>query len=184
MRIYFTGAQSTGKTTLARVIAKTYSLTLISEVVRSIKARWEDSLDSIRVDLEASTRFQQEIMDSQLARETSMVSFVSDRCLDFVAYSAFHTTIAADQFHSERFKLYLNSLRHTDSIVFFVRPHQELLTPDNDRPTLDLRWDEVCRIDGAILMLLELSRVPYIPISCLPMKDRVNLCKSYIDIKK
>jgi hypothetical protein len=57
-------------------------------------------------------------------------------------------------------------------IVFFLRPHRELLKEDGVRAGVD--WEEVLRIDGMVKMMLEMFAVPYIPISCLSMQERTR----------
>lgn len=56
IRIYFVGAHSTGKTTLARWVRDQYGLPMISEVARGVLAEMEEQLDRLRSRLEVVDR--------------------------------------------------------------------------------------------------------------------------------
>jgi hypothetical protein len=58
-------------------------------------------------------------------------------------------------------------------LVFFLRPHKELVQADGVRAGLE--WEEVVRIDGMVKLLLEMFDVPYIPVASLSMQERVRL---------
>src|SRR2546423_5384220 len=60
LRIYIAGAHSTGKTTLARWIARTYKLPLETEAAPAALAHLEIPLETLRVDLERVKTFQKE----------------------------------------------------------------------------------------------------------------------------
>ena len=57
-------------------------------------------------------------------------------------------------------------------IVFFVRPHQDLLKEDGVRA--GVTWESVLRIDGMIKLMLEQSRIPYLPIESASMQERAR----------
>jgi hypothetical protein len=86
--------------------------------------------------------------------------FVSDRAFDNLAYAAEHTLVLADLITGETFKSYAEWV--AQGIVFYLRPHQELLKDDGVRA--GLTWDSVLRIDGMIKLMLEQFRIPYLPI--------------------
>lgn len=65
-------------------------------------------------------------------------------------------------------------------IVFFVRPHRELVVADGVRAGLE--WEEVVRIDGMVKLLLEVFAVPYIPVESLSMQERVRLMERVLDL--
>ena len=56
--------------------------------------------------------------------------------------------------------------------VFFLRPHQSLLKEDGVRAGVS--WESVLRIDGMIKLLLEVHRVPYLPVESVSMQERVR----------
>jgi hypothetical protein len=39
----------------------------------------------------------------------------------------------------------------------------------------DTGWDEVVRIDGMVELMLEMFAVPYVPMACLSLQERVRL---------
>ena len=65
-------------------------------------------------------------------------------------------------------------------LVFFLRPHRELLASDGVREEPD--WEEVLRIDGMVKLMLESFDVPYIPVASLSMQERVRLLQRVLDL--
>jgi len=172
VRIYFVGAHSTGKTTLARWVRDHYGLPMISEVARGVLAEMEEQLDRLRSRLEVVDRYQTEVFARQIAAEAAQSgAFVSDRAFCNLAYAAQHATVLGRLAGDPRLERYMQSVR--TGLVFFIRPHRELLRDDGVRA--GVQWDEVVRIDGMVKLMLELFRIPYIPIDCLPMQERVRL---------
>jgi len=45
-----------------------------------------------------------------------------------------------------------------------------------------VEWEEVVRIDGMVKLLLELFRIPYIPVASLAMQERVRLVERVLDL--
>ena len=171
-RIYLVGAHSTGKTTLARWVRDRYGLPMISEVARGVLAEMEDQLDNIRSDLDIVDDYQRQVFDRQiLAEQEQDGDFVSDRAFCNLAYAAHHATILSDLAIDPRLRDYMDSVR--GGLVFFLRPHRELLREDGVRAGCE--WEEVIRIDGMVKLMLEMFGVPYIPVDCLPMQERVRL---------
>jgi len=171
MPIYLVGAHSTGKTTLARWVRDAFGLPMISEVARGVLAEMEAQLDSIRSNLGVVDRYQREVFLRQLAAETELQgSFVSDRSFCNLAYAAHHSTILPELIHDSGLIEYMRGVRK--GLVFFVRPHRELLADDGVRE--DANWEEVVRIDGMVKLLLEWFAVPYIPVASLSMQERVR----------
>ncbi|MCY3003650.1 MAG: AAA family ATPase [Planctomycetota bacterium] len=172
LRIYFVGAHSTGKTTLARWVRDTYGLPMISEVARGVLAEMEEQLDSMRSRLEVVDRYQAEVFERQITAEAGHVgSFVSDRAFCNLAYAAHHARVLNKLATDPRLAAYMESVK--DGLVFFLRPHRELLAEDGVRA--GVAWEEVLRIDGMVKLMLELFGIPYIPVDCLPMQERVRL---------
>src|SRR5580693_3031844 len=92
LRIYIAGAHSTGKTTLARWIARNYNLPLVTEVARAVLAELEIPLETLRVDLDRTKTFQKEVFRRQFEMERRAGNrFVSDRTFDNLAYACHHT---------------------------------------------------------------------------------------------
>ncbi|MFT5689752.1 MAG: putative ATPase [Planctomycetota bacterium] len=178
-RIYLVGAHSTGKTTLARWIRDTYGIPMISEVARGVLAEMEAQLDSMRSDVNLVNRYQMMVFERQLEAENDQDgSFVSDRAFCNLAYAAQHATILPQVFADKRLGTYMDSVR--EGIVFFLRPHRELLAADGVRERTD--WEEVLRIDGMVKLLLEMFDVPYVPMASLPMQERVRLIERVLHL--
>lgn len=178
-RIYLVGAHSTGKTTLARWVRDTFGLPMISEVARGVLAEMEAKLDALRSDVGLVDRYQKEVYLRQLEAEERMEGgFVSDRAFCNLAYAAHHSTILSQIAGDPRLAMYMDSVRR--GIVFFVRPHRELLSEDGVRASVE--WDDVVRIDGMVKLLLEMFAVPYIPLESLSMQERVRAIQRVLDL--
>lgn len=177
LRVYIAGAHSTGKTTLARWIARTYKLPLVMEVARAVLAELELPLETLRVDLDRTKTFQKEVFRRQAEMERLAGNrFVSDRTFDNLAYACHHTLglseIARD------LNEYSARLNTTGSLVFFVRPHRDLLKEDGVRASVS--WEEILRIDGMVKLLLELHDVDYITIDTLNMAERARTVRGVL----
>ncbi len=172
IRIYFVGAHSTGKTTLARWVRDSYGLPMISEVARGVLAEMEEQLDGMRSRLDVVDRYQTEVFHRQIAAEAAHTGcFVSDRAFCNLAYAAQHATVLAGLASDARLERYMSSVK--SGLVFFLRPHPELLREDGVRA--GVQWEEVVRIDGMVKLMLEMFGIPYIPVDCLSMQERVRL---------
>lgn len=172
LRIYLVGAHATGKTTLARWIRDRYGVPMISEVARSVLAEMEAQLDALRSNVDLVDRYQREVFVRQIEAERTHVGpFVSDRAFCNLAYAAHHATILGGIAGDPRLSEYMDSVR--GGLVFFLRPHRELIVADGVRAGLD--WEDVVRIDGMVKLMLEMFSVPYIPIASLSMQERVRL---------
>ncbi|MDP6538418.1 MAG: ATP-binding protein [Planctomycetota bacterium] len=178
-RIYLVGAHSTGKTTLARWVRDRYGIPMIAEVARGVLAEMEARLDSLRTDLELVNHYQAQVYERQIAAESAQEGpFVSDRAFCNLAYAAHHGTILAEVFRDPRLERYMNSVRR--GLVFFLRPHRELLADDGVRAGVE--WEEVVRIDGMVKVFLEMFDVPYIPVESLSMQERTRLLTRVLDL--
>lgn len=174
VRIYLVGAHATGKTTLARWIRDHYGLPMISEVARGVLSEMEARLDSLRTDVELVSHYQAQVFERQIEAEAAHAgSFVSDRAFCNLAYAAHHSTMLAEVFGDPRLERYMSSVRR--GVVFFLRPHKELLVDDGVRA--GVQWEEVLRIDGMVKLMLEMFSVPYIPVASLAMQERTRLCE-------
>lgn len=178
-RIYMVGAHATGKTTLARWVRDHYGVPMIAEVARGVLAEMEARLDTLRTDIELVNRYQREVFLRQIDAEQKVDgTFVSDRAFCNLAYAAHHSTILGEVFRDRRLADYMGWVR--TGVVFFLRPHRELVVADGVRAGLE--WEEVVRIDGMVKLMLEVFDVPYIPVQSLSMQERVRLVQRVLDL--
>jgi nicotinamide riboside kinase len=178
-RIYFVGAHSTGKTTMARWVRDRFGLPMIAEVARGVLSEMEAQLDSLRSNVDLVNHYQSEVYLRQISSEMQQEgSFVSDRAFCNLAYAAHHATILGQIAKDERLKTYMQSL--TGGIVFYLRPHRELLCDDGVRAGVS--WEEVLRIDGMVKFMLEFFEVPYIPVESLSMQERTRLIDRVLEL--
>lgn len=179
MRVYFVGAHSVGKTTLARQVSKKYNLPLITEVARSILSKNETSLNSLRTDINLVNEYQDAVFRRQIEEESKFEdNFVSDRCFDFLAYAGQHTTILKEIIESDEMKKYIKSLMKKDSFIFFVRPSK--VTMKNDGVREDVNWDGIITIDAMIKFVLEMFKIRYYQINFDNMQERLRLIEAVL----
>jgi nicotinamide riboside kinase len=179
LRIYLVGAHATGKTTLARWIRDRYGLPMISEVARGVLAEMEEKLDSLRSNIALVDDYQRQVFERQIEAEAQHAGgFVSDRAFCNLAYACHHSTILGTIAGDPKLRSYMKSVR--EGLVFFLRPHRELVVSDGVRAGVD--WEEVVRIDGMVKLLLEMFDVPYIPVASLSMQERVRLMERVLSL--
>ncbi len=179
IRIYLVGSHATGKTTLARWVRDRYGVPMIAEVARGVLAEMEAQLDRLRADVDLVNRYQAEVFARQIEAERQVTGpFVSDRAFCNLAYAAHHSTILGEVFRDPRLRDYMEWVR--GGLVFFLRPHQELVVEDGVRA--GLQWEEVVRIDGMVKLMLEMFAVPYVPVESLAMQERVRLMERVLDL--
>src|SRR5271157_5211573 len=122
MRVYFIGAHSTGKTTMARYVSKQTGLPLLPEVARMVLAERELAMDTLRSDLDTVDSFQREIFARQFEIEANHESFVSDRSFDNLAYAAQHARVLQVILQEKSLQDYINRMRNPDVVLFDIRP--------------------------------------------------------------
>jgi len=177
LRLYIVGAHSTGKTSLARWISKTFGLPIVTEVARAVLAEKEIPLDVLRTDIEKTAEFQAEVFRRQKGAEDAAGSrFVSDRAFDNLAYAASHT-LALSKIIANTGE-YVARLKSHGSILFLVKPQRELMVSDGTRERSD--WEEIIRIDGMVRMLLELNDIDYVVIDSLKMAERARTIRAVL----
>ncbi len=174
MRIYFVGSHATGKTTMTRYVSRKYGLPMISEIARAVLAELETSFDALRTDMDLVAEYQRRVFERQVQVERAQgangAGFVSDRAFDNLAYAAEHTLAVGDMMADDTYKQYTEWV--AQGIVFFVRPHRDLLKDDGVRA--GVTWESVLRIDGMVKLMLEQSRIPYLPLESSSMQERAR----------
>lgn len=182
MKVYFIGAHSTGKTTLARYVADKYKLPFLNEIARTILAEKELKLDELRTNLDLVDSYQTEVFYRQIKEEQSKKHFVSDRSFDNLAYAAQHSRVTALLASETIFKHYIETLKDPNVIMFFVRPTKATLRGDGVRE--HITWEGVIAIDAMIKLLLEMFGLRYFQISTDSMQERVSFIDSVLSIIK
>lgn len=182
MKVYFCGAHSVGKTTIARYAAEKYGFTMLNEVARLVLAERELQLNSLRADVSLVDSYQQEVFNRQIFEEKQHEHFVSDRSLiDCVAYAAQHSRISNKLVNSEDFLNYLDVLNDPDVLLFYVKPSK--MTLKNDGTRENVSWDAIISIDAMIKCILELYSVKYFQINTDNMQERSRIVDAIISLK-
>jgi nicotinamide riboside kinase len=182
LKVYITGAHASGKTTLARYVAKQYHLPMIPEVARMVLSEKQMYLDTLRYDLDQVDDYQRQVFHRQLEEERRHSShFVSDRSfLDSLAYAAQHTRILSELMTDPKIEEHLPILQDKSSYVFFVRPCQATLKADGVRETPS--WEGVVAIDAMIKLLLQMWKIRHFTINMDNMQERISLIDNVLNI--
>lgn len=180
MKVYFVGAHSTGKTTLARYVSETYKLPMITEVARAVLSEKELHLDSLRTNLSLVDDYQEQIFNRQIEEEQKHTNFVSDRSFDCLAYAAQHSRIVSKLLNSTTLKQYLDKLRKDDSFIFFIKPSKITMKEDGVRESLS--WDGVIAIDAMIKLFLKMWDLRYYQINAESMQERTSVVDAVLSL--
>lgn len=172
MRIYFTGAHASGKSTLARYCSEKYQLPMITEVARAILAEKELHIESLRTDISLVNSYQKDIFYRQLLEENKYPKFVSDRSFDCLAYAAQHATNFSELVNSAAMAQYVESLKRYDALIFYIRPSRATLKNDGVRE--NVTWDGIVNIDAIIKTLLQMFELKYFQINTDNMQERIQ----------
>ena len=183
MKIYFSGAHSSGKSTLARYTSEKYKLPMISETARMILSEQELQIDSLRSNLDVANQYQKNVFDRQIIEETNHNEFVSDRCLiDILAYSGQHASILPELVNSLEFAQHLQFIKDAKTCIFFVRPSKVTLKSDGVRESLN--WDGVVAIDAQIKLLFQMYDIKYFQINADSMQERIGMIDAVLSLHK
>jgi adenylate kinase family enzyme len=181
MKIYFSGAHGSGKSTVARYVSQKYKLPMISECARAILSELELQIDTLRYDLDVVDQYQGQVFERQLLEESKYKNFVSDRSIiDCLSYSAQHSRILPDLLARIELSDYIKKLQDKNSILFFVRPSKDTLCADGVRETIS--WDGVISIDSQIKFMLEMWKIPYFQINMTNMQERTRIIDNILEL--
>lgn len=164
LRVYFTGADGSGKTTLVDYVHREYNIPMVNEVARSVLAEWRKTFAEIRASGASASEYQTAVFRRQFEEESKLASpYVSDRSLDNLAYAAEHGT----NFKALHDSIPASYIEHLQaSIVFIVRPQRSFRQAASADPFRMLsEWEAQCRIDAHTEMLFKLHSVPFVVIA-------------------
>lgn len=183
MKVYFSGAHSSGKTTCARYVSEKYKLPLLPEVARIVLSEKELQLDTLRYNIDLVDEYQSEVFYRQLVEEAKCNDFVSDRsAIDNLAYSAEHARILPKLLNSPELESYLSILREPDSFIFFVKPSKATLKADGVRESIN--WNGVVAIDAQIKVFYEMFNLRYFQINAESMQERIRLIDAVLSLHR
>lgn len=179
MKVYFSGAASSGKTTLARYIAKTYNLPFLPECARMILSEQELQIDKLRSDIETVNQYEQDVFERQIKEEEKNENFVSDRTgLDVLAYASAYSTVLINLINSSTFQHCLTTLKDPNSYIFMIKPSKSCLKQDGVRE--HLIWDSLIALDAQLKLLFNLFEVRYYQIDTDNMAERIRLVNAIL----
>lgn len=183
MRINFTGAQSTGKTTVLQLLSKKLpEMGVCTEVVRNLSKQLNIPINEV-----GTVEGQKWIFDRYYEIYQDSDNYISDRCIiDPCAYTRYLTT----QWHEKDEALgllnelqrqlktikdeALSSLAKFGYVIYF--PIEFPIVSDGTR---SMNEEFRHRVDEEIINILTNSRIPYLKVCGTP-EQRVNQILKYI----
>jgi nicotinamide riboside kinase len=181
MKIYVSGAESGGKSTICRYIREKYKLSMINEVARSVLAEKEINLDLLRTNLDLVDSYQTAIFYKQMEEETKYESFISDRSvIDCLAYSGAYSRVLPQLVSDPKLGSHIAKLKSEKYCIFFVRPQKSIMVADGVRE--NLVWENMIGIDANIKFLLKMFDLRYFEINTPSMQERINLVDNVLGL--
>lgn len=173
MKIFLTGAHSSGKTTLANALAERLNLPVLPEVARRV-LREKGLVFPVPVD--RVNEVQQAIAIEQWRLfDDAPDSYISDRLFDYHAYSTIYGGSLIG-FCPQRFEAWFENAH-----VFMLPTRRDLFVTDEIRGPSD--FDDALRIDGALMMLYQMHGIPVHRVRSASVDVRVEEVLSVISNK-
>ncbi len=163
MKIGITGAQGTGKTTLASILAEVLGIPLITEQVRKVaKDMGIESLKKVRADIETGGVFQEACLKYQLSVEQGLSDFISDRTTidNAVYWLKHHAHHWPSQVSIAYYRDAFRNIRNYN-LILYVPPELEPI----DDGFRDMGREHQLEIDFYIRCFLSQSGANYITVS-------------------
>lgn len=183
MKVYVSGAESGGKSTICRYIREKYKLPMINEVARSVLAEKEINLDLLRTNLDLVDSYQTAIFYKQIEEEVKFDNFISDRSvIDCLAYSGAYSRVLPQLISDNKLKCHIAKLKNEKYCIFFIRPQKSIMVSDGVRE--HLVWENMVSIDANIKFLLKMFDLKYFEINTPSMQERINLVDNVLELMR
>lgn len=177
MKIIFTGAQGTGKTTILDYF-KNQNYNVITEVVRKL------SKEGVNINEMGDVEGQRKIFNTYVELFDNNNEYVSDRGLtDVLSYTMYLSTSSSSTEYDELLDEQYNKLKEycelNKDAIFFYFPIEFSVVDDGVRSTSD---EFRKMIDSYILGLLKELEIHYYEVRGT-IEERINFVKSIIESK-
>lgn len=190
--IWLVGASGTGKTTLARALAKQLDWPLFESRTSEIMAQ-HGGEEALNADPGKRDEFQQAVFVAAVRKMAEADgcghNFVADRAFDCLAYTADQARNLAGLAGPDNLRQLAGMLKDRPgrtNLVLFLRPcpalNERAIREDGGRRADYLDWSYVNRVDGVLQFLLEQQQVPYVPVGPGTLRDRLRLAQRLIQL--
>ncbi|MBU0598723.1 ATP-binding protein [Patescibacteria group bacterium] len=181
MKLALTGAQSTGKTTLAKELSKLFNLPLITEQSRTVIKQFNVTAPKYLKEEELPD-FQWKLFASQIIEEQSKKNFISDRCP--TCFAAYASQFCKDETfikeYAQKIENYLLLVKPYDLIIY-VPP----MFPIEDDGIRSSSEEVQHKTDLLIQHFLEMWKTKYglniMTINKASFQGRIKQVENYIE---
>lgn len=127
LRVYFSGGTASGKTTLAGAFKDVFPLLPSSTGYIAKRTGW--TFNDVQKGGVFAVPHQWLVMFQQIESERALPSFVSDRCLCFLAYTQNQCgpTVVSQQIATPMFREYQKNLRGLSALIFLMQPNEQAI---------------------------------------------------------
>lgn len=180
-RIFLCGSHSVGKTTLADELAKDKKylgeFKRLHEVGRSALKLQNITRDDLsNDDIRYTYQFEVMRLQNEGERKLEGSSYISDRGIDFLAYSKFYykgeKDIMKEMLEAPETRDSIMRYKEANTFIFLIEPSKECLEDDSTRMVSPLK--ELQEFTSCFKDLFKELEIPYFIISTVPIQERVD----------
>jgi len=180
-RIFLCGSHSVGKTTLADELAKDKKylgeFKRLHEVGRSALKLQNITRDDLsNDDIRYTYQFEVMRLQNEGERKLEGSSYISDRGIDFLAYSKFYykgeKDIMKEMLEAPETRDSVMRYKEANTFIFLIEPSKECLEDDSTRMVSPLK--ELQEFTSCFKDLFKELEIPYFIISTVPLQERVD----------
>jgi len=180
-RIFLCGSHSVGKTTLADELAKDKKylgeFKRLHEVGRSALKLQNITRDDLsNDDIRYTYQFEVMRLQNEGERKLEGSSYISDRGIDFLAYSKFYykgeKDIMKEMLEAPETRDSIMRYKEANTFIFLIEPSKECLEDDSTRMVSPLK--ELQEFTSCFKDLFKELEIPYFIISTVPLQERVD----------
>lgn len=173
-RIYFSGGSASGKSTLARLFFPNSLGFVMLESATALALRNSNftyTPEEIATNKHVAELYQCLVSGTQIELERNCGhSFVSDRCLDFLAYTAIQCeqNVMPMICSSAKFKKHIEDIKQSEYLLFLCPPNRTALScaidEDDGRRSPWLDWTSINRVYAMVKVIYQMYGIAYLDV--------------------